>query len=85
VVERELGGVAVKLRSPPPGLPDRLVLLPGARVCFIEFKDIGGPDRPAQPVWHALLRRLGFKVFKLVGRTAADEWLKGVRSRVGHV
>lgn len=44
---KELGGLAIKL-SPAgmTGLPDRLILLPGARVIFAEVKRPGEKPRP---------------------------------------
>jgi len=45
------------------GLPDRLVLIPGGRVWFVEFKAPGVSKlRPRQRIVIAGLRRLGFKV-----------------------
>ena len=60
---RASGGVAVKL-SPVSyaGLPDRLVLLPGGHIGFVEVKAPGEKPRPLQLRRHALLRRLGFLV-----------------------
>lgn len=44
------------------GMPDRLVLMPGGRVWFVETKSEGDSPRLAQKAKHRLLRRLGFKV-----------------------
>lgn len=56
------GCLALKLVSSITGLPDRLVLLPGGRVWFVEFKAPGGRVSPRQRTVHALLRRMGFRV-----------------------
>lgn len=45
------------------GVPDRIVLLPGGRVYFVELKrPKGGQVSPMQRWWADLLRRLGFWV-----------------------
>lgn len=60
------GGIAPKLVSPGfDGMPDRLVLLPGGKIGFVEVKAPGKEPRPLQVARHGLLQRLGFKVFVL--------------------
>lgn len=60
------GGVAPKLVCPGfDGMPDRLVLLPGGKIGFVEVKAPGKEPRPLQVARHGLLRRLGFKVYVL--------------------
>lgn len=60
------GGIAVKLVSPGfDGMPDRLLLLPGAKIAFVEVKAMGCKPRPLQIRRHELLRGLGFLVFVL--------------------
>lgn len=60
------GGIAPKLVCPGfDGMPDRLVLLPGGKIGFVEVKAPGKEPRPLQVVRHRLLRRLGFKVYVL--------------------
>lgn len=57
------GGLAIKLVSPSmAGLPDRLILMPGGVMWFVEFKRPGGRPRPLQIRVHETLRRLGFTV-----------------------
>ena len=61
---RAMGGIAPKFTSPGfDGMPDRLVLLPGGRMGFVELKAPGRKPRPLQLARHRLLRRLGFKVY----------------------
>lgn len=63
-VVRAAGGFAIKLMSPGfDGMPDRLVLLPGGRMAFVEVKARGMKPRPLQLKRHEMLRRLGFKVY----------------------
>lgn len=59
-------GVCPKLVSPGlNGMPDRMVLLPGAKFAFVEVKAPGRKPRPLQLRRHAQLRALGFKVYVL--------------------
>ena len=63
---RNAGGLAVKFVSPGlDGMPDRLALLPGGRMAFVEVKAPGKKPRPLQEARHRLLRRLGFQVYVL--------------------
>ena len=60
------GGICPKWVSPGfDGMPDRIILIPGARIGFVEVKAPGEKPRPLQESRHRLLRRLGFKVFVL--------------------
>ena len=60
---KKLGGLCVKF---PPlffrGFPDRIVLLPGGVVVFVELKDAGRKPSKIQESVHAKLRGLGFRV-----------------------
>ena len=60
------GGIAPKLVCPGfDGMPDRLVLLPGGKIGFVEVRAPGKEPRPLQVARHGLLWRLGFKVYVL--------------------
>ena len=62
-VERH-GGWALKFISPGmDGVPDRIVLLPGGQLIFVELKAPGKHTRPLQTVRHRMLQKLGFKVY----------------------
>lgn len=67
VMETEkAGGKAVKFISPSfAGMPDRLVLLGDGKMGFVEVKAPGQKPRPLQLKRHAMLRRLGYRVFVL--------------------
>ena len=61
---RGMGGIAPKFVSPGcDGMPDRLVLLPGGRIAFVEVKAMDCKPRPLQTLRHEMLRKLGFKVY----------------------
>lgn len=61
---KKLGGIAPKFMSPGlDGMPDRLVLLPGGHMAFVEVKAMGCKPRPLQLARHGMLRRLGFRVY----------------------
>lgn len=63
---KQMGGISPKFVSPGfDGMPDRIILLPGGNVAFIEVKAPGKKPRPLQLARHELLIKLGFKVFVL--------------------
>ena len=65
MVEKQ-GGIAPKFVSPGlSGMPDRLVLLPGGQIAFVEVKAPDKVPRPLQEARHRMLRKLGFKVYVL--------------------
>lgn len=59
-----MGGLAPKFTSPGwAGAPDRLVLLPGGRLAFVEVKAPGKTLRPLQVRRKRQLETLGFRVY----------------------
>ena len=61
---RTKGGLAPKFTSPGlDGVPDRLVLLPGGKIAFIELKAPGKTLRPLQVRRKRQLETLGFSVY----------------------
>ena len=78
VVEAELGGRCIKLLPyVEKGLPDRMVLLPGGEVWFIETKQPSGRMRKTQERKLALFERLGFRTAKLWSKDEVDTWWSG--------
>ena len=60
------GGLAPKFTSPGfDGMPDRIVLMPGGRMAFVEVKAPGKVPRPLQEARPRMLRELGFPVYVL--------------------
>jgi hypothetical protein len=68
------GGVALKFRTPPRiGAPDRIVILPGPRIGWVETKrPKGGRYEPGQLRYHEMLRKLGCTVIVARSRPACD-------------
>ena len=63
---QDAGGLALKFASPGfDGVPDRIALLPGGKMAFVEVKAPGKKPRPLQEARHRLLRQLGFRVYVL--------------------
>ncbi len=61
---RRRGGICPKWVSPGlDGVPDRIILLPGRRVAFVELKASGEKPRPLQAARIRQLNALGFRVF----------------------
>ena len=74
------GGMCPKLVSPgTDGMPDRLVMLPKARIGFVEVKAPGKGPRPLQAKRHKQLRDLGFHVSVLDDPAQIPGILKEVR------
>lgn len=73
---KDLGGTAEKFTSPQRrSVPDRLVIMPGGRICFVELKAPGKKPTEAQARDHEHRRALGCRVFVLDSLEAVDAWL----------
>jgi hypothetical protein len=78
---KKRGGLAVKFVSPGfDGMPDRIVLMPGGIIAFVEVKAPGKRPRPLQMARHKLLRALGFLVFVLDDESQIGGILDAVQS-----
>lgn len=78
---KAMGGIAPKFTSPGfDGVPDRIVLLPGGRIGFVEVKAMGCKLRPLQLARNGLLRRLDFKVYVLDDASQIGGILDEIRS-----
>lgn len=74
---KERGGIAPKFVSPGlDGVPDRIVLLPMARMAFVELKAPGNKMRPLQVRRKRQLEALGFLVYCIDGIEQIEEVLK---------
>ena len=75
------GGIAYKFVSPGhAGVPDRLILLPGGRVLFVELKTDTGRLSALQKEQHKRLRALGMDVRTLYGKTEVEEFISDIQS-----
>lgn len=68
-------GMSIKLNSPI-GIPDRLVLLPGGLIFFVELKSEGKKPRSIQLKRHRQLKQLGFHVYVMDSKKQIEEVLK---------
>ena len=76
---RALGGLALKFVSPGlAGVPDRLILLPGGKLAFVEVKAPGQTLRPLQVRRKAQLEALGFQVYCLGGKEQIPELINSI-------
>lgn len=76
---KALGGLCIKFTSPSMmGIPDRIVLLPKAKLGFVELKRPGGKARPIQVKRIKDLEKLGFKVFVLDDKENIDEVINAI-------
>ena len=73
---RAMGGIAPKFASPGfDGMPDRLVLLSGGKLGFVEAKAPGKTLRPLQASRKRQLEALGFLVYVLDNGTQIQQIL----------
>lgn len=73
---KRAGGLSLKLWPISfSGLPDRMVLLPGGRIKFVEVKGPGKALKPRQKIVADKLTALGFEVYKLDNINQIDKIL----------
>ena len=81
---RLMGGVALKFVSPGfDGMPDRMVLLPGGRISFVEVKAKGEKPRPLQVSRMKMLHELGFDTYILDGVEKIENLVMTIASKEG--
>lgn len=54
------------------GIPDRLMLLPGGKACFVELKQKGKKPTKKQLYYHKKLRMQGHEVYVIDNETDAQ-------------
>jgi len=74
---RKLGGLCLKFTSPQnKGVPDRLCLLPGGLIFFVEVKSEGIKPSSLQLAAHSAIEACGFKVFVVDTKTKVDKLME---------
>ena len=74
---RKRGGMPYKFVSPGnDGVPDRLLLMPGGKVIFVEMKTEAGKLRPRQKIQIERIRERGFIVEAVHGKQEVRDFLK---------
>ena len=74
-----LGGTCEKFTSPGTrGVPDRLIMLPGGRIIFVETKAPKKVPNPLQAKDHERRRKLGCDVRVIDTVEKVDEFLKEI-------
>ena len=64
---KNMGGLCLKFETPGfTGVPDRIILLPGPHIVFVETKQPGKTERARQEYVHGLLREMGFTVYSTI-------------------
>ena len=81
---KSLGGVAIKIAPVSfVGLPDRLILLPGGVVAFVELKSPGQTPTPRQSWWIRKLQELGFEATWVDHAEQVEAMLRRLKARCG--
>jgi hypothetical protein len=75
---KKRGGWAIKFLPSVSGLPDRIILMPGGRIYFVETKSPTGTVAPHQTVVHNRLRALGFEVHVISTPESARAWVNNI-------
>lgn len=71
------GGIALKYPSSyANGMPDRIILMPGGRISFVELKTTGKKPTKLQELQHSRLRSLGFQVVTIDTLVGVENYLK---------
>ena len=80
---RKMGGEAFKWVSPGnDGVPDRIVMLPGGRLIFVELKADRGRLSPVQKIQIRRIQKLGQEVEVVQGMDGLEEFLERIRNEV---
>ncbi len=73
---KEMGGRAYKFISPGNvGVPDRIVIMPGGRIYFVELKTASGRLTPIQQSQLVYLKNLGQDVRVLYGLSDVESFI----------
>lgn len=78
---KKLNGMCLKQTSLA-GIPDRLVLMPGGKMAFVELKAPGEKPRKLQQVRIKQLRKMGFMCFVVDGLEMISNVLDSIKGGV---
>lgn len=82
---KRLGGCAYKWVSPGrDGVPDRIVVLPGGIIWFVELKTDTGRVSPRQEFQLNFLDSLGFNTIVVRGMDECKQFLRAMREVLDH-
>lgn len=82
-VKKRLGGMALKFVSPGlSGVPDRVVLLPGGKITFVETKAPGKKLRVLQEHVCGMIAALGFEVRMIDTKPGVDAFILEQQGRL---
>lgn len=76
---QKVGGRAYKFVSPGNnGVPDRMILLPGGRIVFVETKAPGKTPTALQTAQITKIRALGFQVYIIDSKAGVDKLVQEI-------
>ena len=78
---KKLNGMCLKQTSLA-GIPDRLVLMPGGKMAFVELKAPGEKPRKLQQIRIKRLRKMGFMCFVVDGLEMISNVLDSIKGGV---
>lgn len=78
---KKLNGMCLKQTSLA-GIPDRLILIPGGKMAFVELKASGEKPRKLQQVRIKQLRKMGFMCFVVDGLEMISNVLDSIKGGV---
>ena len=82
-VKKKLGGTALKFVSPGlSGVPDRIVLMPGGKIAFVETKAPGKKLRKLQEYVCGMIAALGFEVRRIDTKLGVDAFILEMEARL---
>lgn len=78
---KKIDGIAYKFESPGnAGVPDRLVLLPGGKVHFVELKAPGKKPTALQLAQHRKINKQGHSVLVIDSKEKVDAFIEQVKA-----
>lgn len=78
---KKAGGIALKFWCVSfSGIPDRIVLMPGGRIWFVELKSTSKTPKPIQLRAQKMLSKLGFETFTIDTNERLTTFLKHINA-----